>query len=103
MAWEGGVRFGLLSKNHDLGCEFIWNEWPVGSSTGRERYVHEGVECGVLLEGELEVEGEEDVYHLRPGDSITFRSNIPHRVNNKGKKIAKAIWVNSKPWIFSTK
>jgi len=99
----GGVRFNLLSRNYDLGCEFIYNEWPPGSSTGKEKYVHEGVECGLLLEGELEVELEDRVYHLKPGDSITFRSGMSHRLNNKGKKTAKAVWVNSSPWIFSVK
>lgn len=100
---EGGVQITLLSRNLDLNCEFIYNEWPPGSSTGREKYVHEGVECGLLLEGEVEVELEDRMYHLKPGDSITFRSDIPHRLNNRGKKHAKAVWVNSKPWIFSTK
>jgi len=99
----GGVRFNLLSRNYDLGCEFIYNEWPPGSSTGKEKYVHEGVECGLLLEGELEVELDDRVYHLKPGESITFPSDIPHRLNNKGKKTAKGVWVNSKPWIFSIK
>ncbi len=98
-----GVRFTLLSRNYDLGCEFIYNEWPPWSSTGKEKYVHEGVECGLLLEGELEVELEDRVYHLKPGDSITYRSDVPHRLNNKGKKTAKGVWVNSKPWIFSIK
>ena len=100
---EGGVRFVLLSGSYDLGCEFIYNEWPAGSSTGKEKYVHEGVECGLLLEGELEVELEDRTCHLMPGDSITFRSDLPHRLNNKGKKLAKGVWVNSKPWIFSIK
>ena len=100
---EGGVKFVLLSGNYDLGCEFIYNEWPAGSSTGKEKYVHEGVESGLLLEGELEVELEEKAYQLKPGDSITIRSDIPHRLNNKGKKLAKGVWVNSRPWIFSIK
>lgn len=100
---EGGVKFVLLSGNYDLGCEFIYNEWPPGSSTGKEKYVHEGVESGLLLEGALEVELEDRACQLKPGDSITFRSDIPHRLNNKGKKFAKGVWVNSKPWIFSIK
>ncbi|RPJ12001.1 MAG: helix-turn-helix domain-containing protein [Deltaproteobacteria bacterium] len=100
---EGGVKFILLSGSYDLGCEFIYNEWPPGSSTGKEKYVHEGVESGILLEGELEVELEERAYRMIPGDSITFRSDMPHRLNNHGKKLARGIWVNSKPWIFSIK
>jgi transcriptional regulator with XRE-family HTH domain len=99
--WEGGIRFGLLSRILDLGCEFIYNEWPPGSSTGKERYVHDGVESGIILEGEMEVELGDQVYRLKPGDSITLRSDVPHRLSNRGKKTAKGIWVNSKPWIFS--
>jgi len=100
---EGGVKFVLLSGNYDLGCEFIINEWPARSSTGGEKYVHEGVECGLLLEGEMELELEDKTYHLKAGDSITFPSNIPHRLNNAGRRTARAIWVNSEPWIFSIK
>lgn len=100
---EGGVKFVLLSGNYDLECEFIINEWPPGSSTGKEKYVHEGIECGLLLEGEMELELEDRTYRLKPGDSITYRSDIPHRLNNRGKKLAKGVWVNSKPWIFSIK
>jgi transcriptional regulator with XRE-family HTH domain len=100
---EGGVRFALLSRNINLGCEFIFNEWPPGSTTGKERYVHDGVECGIVLEGEIEVELEDKVHHLKPGDSVTFQSEVPHRLSNRGKKTAKGVWVNSKPWIFSIK
>jgi transcriptional regulator with XRE-family HTH domain len=100
---EGGVKFVLLSGNYDLGCEFVYNEWPAGASTGKEKYVHEGVESGILLEGELEVELEDRTYHMKAGDSITLRSHIPHRLNNRGRKLARGIWVNSKPWIFSIK
>jgi len=99
----GGVHFNLLSRNHDLGCEFIYNEWPAGSSTGKEKYVHDGVECGIILEGDMELELEDRIHRLKPGDSITFRSDVPHRLHNRGKKTARGIWVNSRPWIFSIK
>jgi len=101
--WEGGIRFALLSRTLDLGCEFIYNEWPPGSSTGKERYIHDGVESGIILEGEMELELGDEVYRLKPGDSITFRCDVPHRLSNRGKKTAKGVWVNSRPWIFSTK
>ena len=103
VTWEGNIRFHLLSRGHDLGCEYILSEWPPGSSTGKEKYIHEGVECGVILEGELEVELGDRIYQLKQGDSITHRSDVPHRLSNRGKKMGKGFWVNSKPWIFSTK
>ena len=100
---EGGVRFGLLTRFLNLNCEFTYDEFPPGSSTGREKYTHQGVECGLVLEGEIEVELEDGVYHLKAGDSITFKSDLPHRITNQSSHLSKAVWVNSHPWIFSTK
>ena len=100
---EGGVKFQLLSRGVDLSCEFIRNEWPPGTSTGRERYAHDGEECGFLLEGELEVEINDTIHHMQAGDTITLVSSVPHRVSNPGKKKAIAIWVNSVPHVFAIK
>ena len=100
---EGGVKFQLLSRGVDLSSEFIRNEWPPGTSTGKERYTHDGEECGFLLEGELEVEINDTIHHMQPGDTITLVSSVPHRVSNPGKKKAIAIWVNSVPHVFAIK
>jgi len=100
---EGGVKFQLLSRGVDLSCEFILNEWPPGTSTGRERYTHDGEECGFLLEGELEVEINDTIHHMQPGDTITLVSSVPHRVSNPGKEKAVAIWVNAVPYVFAIK
>jgi len=100
---EGGVQFQLLSRNVNVPFEFILNEWPRGTSTGREPYTHEGEECGFLLEGELEVEVKGKIHRMKPGDTVTLRSSAPHRISNPGKKKALAVWVNSIPWVFSIK
>ena len=63
----------------------------------------EGQECGLLLEGELVVEVDRQVNHLKPGDSINMKSSLPHKLSNPGKQAARAVWVNSVPYIFSTK
>lgn len=100
---EGGVQFQILSRGINVPFEFILNQWPPGTSTGRQAYTHEGEECGLLLEGELEVEVNGKVSRMKPGDTITVRSSTLHRISNPGKKRALAIWVNSVHWIFSTK
>jgi transcriptional regulator with XRE-family HTH domain len=100
---NGGARFQLLSRGVNISCEFILNEWPPGSSTGKDFYTHEGEECGVLVEGELEVETNDGVHHMKPGDTITLKSSINHRISNPGKKRAVAYWVNSVPWVFTLK
>lgn len=100
---EGGVQFQLLTRNVHVPFEFILNQWPPGTSTGRQPYTHEGEECGLLLEGELEVEVNGKVFRMKPGDTITLRSSAPHRISNPGKRRALAVWVNSIPWVFSIK
>ena len=100
---EGGVKFQLLSRGVDFSCEFILNQWPPGTSTGKELYTLTGEECGLLLEGELEVEINDTIHYMKPGDTITLLSTIPHRVSNPGKKKAVAIWVNSVPYVFAIK
>jgi transcriptional regulator with XRE-family HTH domain len=100
---EGGVQFQLSSRNVNVPFEFIFNQWPPGTSTGKQPYTHGGEECGLLLEGELEVEVDGKIHQMKPGDTITLRSSAPHRISNIGKKKASAIWVNSVPWVFSIK
>ena len=100
---EEGVQFQLLSRNVNVPFEFIFNQWPPGTSTGKQPYTHGGEECGLLLEGELEVEVDGKIHQMKPGDTITLRSSAPHRISNIGKKKASAIWVNSVPWVFSIK
>ncbi len=100
---EGNARFQLLSKHYDLNCEFVVNELAPGTSTGEGQVRHEGVECGLVIQGNLTVELAGESYALSPGDSITFPSTMPHRLLNHGPQTSVAVWVNSIPWMFRNK
>jgi len=100
---QGGVQHQLLSRNLALPFEFISFEIPPGASTGEELYTHEGLECGLLLEGTIEIQVGDKVYRMNQGDTITLNSTIPHKLSNRGKKTAKGVWVNSHPMIFLTR
>ena len=100
---RGGVEHQLLSRSLSPSFEFVINVLPPGGSTGKDLYAHDGLECGLLLEGELEVQVGKKIYSMKPGDSITLNSSTPHRVANRGTKKATAVWVNSVPFIFSTR
>ena len=100
---QGGVEHQLLSRNLTLPFEFISFEMPPGASTGEELYSHEGLECGLLLEGSMEIQVGDRIYRMKPGDTFTLNSSIPHKFSNCGKKKARAVWVNSVPMIFSTR
>lgn len=99
---QGGVQHQLLSRNLALPFEFISFEIPLEASTGEELYTHEGLECGLLLEGTIEIQVGDKVFRMKPGDTITLNSSIPHKLSNCGKKTAKGVWVNSVPMIFLT-
>lgn len=98
------VRFGreaehfyeLLSGSGENKCmSFKYNEWTPGAGTGLSR--HEGEECGLVLEGVMELTVGDEVYILEEGDSFYFDSRIYHNAQNIGKKNLRAIWVNSPP------
>lgn len=44
-----------------------------------EHFEHSGVEFIHMLEGEVDYRVGADVYRLQPGDSLTFRGEIPHK------------------------
>jgi len=68
-----------------------------GADTGPELYSHAGEECGVCIEGriELTVNGRSEV--LEPGDAFYFSSTLPHRWRNVGKGPARMIAANTPP------
>ena len=93
-----GVTFYLLNPDMSGEIEFILDIFEPGATTGEELYSHPGEECGLILEGELEVQLEDKRYLLKKGDSITFKSTIPHRKTNTGKTKSVSIWANTPPW-----
>lgn len=66
---------------------------PGGGSLGT--IVHEGEEMGYVLEGELELAVDGEVYRLKAGDSFFFRSDLPHGYRNPGTAPARILWVNT--------
>jgi DNA-binding XRE family transcriptional regulator/quercetin dioxygenase-like cupin family protein len=93
-----GVRFYLLNPNLAGPSELIYNEYDPGAGTGVGLYSHPGVECGLILSGELVVQIKDEVYTLKEGDSITFNSSDPHSKNNFSDVMCTCIWANTPPW-----
>ncbi len=59
----------------------------------RDVYAHDGEEFAYVLSGELVFEVDGVAHVLQAGDSIHFRSSVPHRVRNEGDRPAEALWV----------
>jgi quercetin dioxygenase-like cupin family protein len=60
-------------------------------------YTHKGDEFTFIMEGELEVEIQEEKQLLREGDSLYIESTFPSRWSNVGKGNATLLWVLSPP------
>ncbi|MDH3997896.1 MAG: XRE family transcriptional regulator, partial [Desulfuromonadales bacterium] len=68
---------------------------PVSGSSGEKHMHHPGDELICLIEGQLRVVIAGETYELAPGDSLSFKSHLPHRWDNVGDIDAKIIWTLS--------
>ncbi len=62
-----------------------------GQASSDEPYSHPSTECATVLAGELDVEVDGRVHHLREGDAITFDSRLPHRFVNSSDAPARLL------------
>lgn len=92
---QTGVTDELLVPDLSGPLEMLMSHFAPGSDT--DFYRHVGVEAGLVVEGELELTVGEDVFHLKEGDSFTFRSTESHRGRNTGNRPARVVWVITPP------
>lgn len=60
-------------------------------------YSHEGEECLLIQKGEVRIQVGEESYFLEEGDSICFKSTVPHNIYNTGDTTAEIICINTPP------
>jgi transcriptional regulator with XRE-family HTH domain len=98
------LQFGILGRKllltprplHHL--EVFAGELEVGGSTGSEPYAHgDSEELFVVVSGTVRLELGGEVFELEHGDSIDYRSSVPHRAVNTGNELAEVLWIISPP------
>lgn len=89
--------YELLTPSLDGELEVVYLEVPPNTSTEATPFTHEGEEVGFILEGVHEVHLDGEVYTLREGDSISYRSTTPHWYRNPGPDLVRAIWIITPP------
>jgi mannose-6-phosphate isomerase-like protein (cupin superfamily) len=78
--------------------QVIVGELGPGGSTGDELYTHgDSEELLVVLDGMVSLQLGTEMFELRTGDSIDYRSSVPHRLSNVGGETAEVMWVISPP------
>lgn len=67
----------------------------VAPGGGTPAYTHAGHEFAIVTSGELEIVIDSSAYRLRAGDSVAFRSTMPHAFRNPGAEPCTVLWVNT--------
>ena len=68
---------------------------PKGGTSGQKNMYHPGDELIFLIDGSLRVTIAGEEYALSAGDSLSFKSHLPHRWDNVGDDDARIIWTLS--------
>lgn len=98
------LAFGTLGRKYMLTprplehLQVIVGELEARGSTGDEPYTHgNSEELLVVLAGVVHLQLGTEVFELREGDSIDYRSSTPHRLTNAGEGTAEVMWIISPP------
>ena len=93
-----GYRKMLLSRRPIRDLEVYIGEFDPGGSTGAEPYSHgDSHELFFVVRGEMELTLSEERHLLSAGDSIEYRSSIPHKAVNIGTEPAEVLWIIAPP------
>ncbi|MBN2040310.1 MAG: helix-turn-helix transcriptional regulator [Spirochaetes bacterium] len=96
-----GILYEQLSKTIDddkeHAIEAYYLEIAPDMEKGSKEYGHRGRELGIIIEGKGEFIIGGEKFDLEKGDSISFESDVPHILRNKGQKTLKAYWMVTPP------
>jgi len=95
---DGGVSYLQVGANlHNKSIQFLKECYQPGAGTGKHAITHEGEECGIVLNGRLEVTVADQMTVLTAGDAYYFRSDQPHQFRNSGSEPCELITACTPP------
>jgi transcriptional regulator with XRE-family HTH domain len=91
---EDGVRWEHLPAGPAGTPDSLLVTYQPGATSSVEgKFMrHIGMEYAYVLEGEITLHLEDEVYLLRRGDSLQFDSALAHLYSNAGTSIARGVW-----------
>lgn len=92
------ARKAMLTSRPLDHLEVFVGQLDPGGSTGAEPYAHgDSEELLLVVHGRVVVELDGERFSLESGDSIFYRSALPHRVSNPNDAPAQVLWAISPP------
>lgn len=91
------VHYGITQP--PLGnVEVLVTEYAPGQGAGDETYTHgDSQEICLVIRGSLRFTVDGETTTLEVGDSIEYRTSVPHSLLNIGNDVAEAVWVVTPP------
>lgn len=95
----GGIGYEQLaiSTEGTYPVEIFRMEVAPGAVAGMSNNGHEGVELGYVLSGEAVLIIDKQEHVVVAGDSISFSSRLPHRLENRSSTVFNAVWSAQPP------
>lgn len=95
---ESGIRSFSLTRPPLREVEVTISEYEPGEFAGGDDYTHgDSHEVLVILQGVFRFTLGGVEHTMSQGDSIEYRTNTPHRIQNIGSDTGEALWVVSPP------
>lgn len=85
------AKYELLTPINEGTIEMIMIHLEPGQED-QQLVEHSGEESGLVLKGEMTIILEDEEFLLKEGDSIRFKSSIPHRFFNHTNETAISVW-----------
>lgn len=84
----------LISRKAYGSFEIFVHMIAPSTSNADEPYTHGNAhECLFVLGGEIEAQVGGQTFSLLTGDALEYRSNLPHLVTNRSKKMAEVMFI----------
>jgi transcriptional regulator with XRE-family HTH domain len=91
------VKYELLTPDLNRQIEFLWIQYEPGTVSASERMSHAGEENALCLDGTVVLVIDDREFTLTAGDSISFDSSRPHRVENRSDRVATLVTAITPP------
>ena len=92
-----GMHMEIFTPAEGYAIQAFTTYLSPGGMSGPEFDSHAGQECGIVIDGQLELFLGSEQYLLGPGDSFSFESKTPHRYWNPGTTMTYLHWMITPP------
>lgn len=98
LSMDNGVKKTLLTGQPADSVDVYAGELDVDGSTGGDTYTHgDSHEVFVVIHGDVELTLGSARLRMATGDSVEYRTSVPHGVRNVGDGPAEVLWIVSPP------